>query len=94
MAIVAHVILPGITKEQYDQVREAVGWLDEAPVGGLSHLTWWEDGDCHNCDAWESEGTFNDFAQDRLGRAWPRRASSRSRRSRSTLPMRCTPRCR
>jgi hypothetical protein len=41
MAVVAHVIVPGITKEQYDQVREAVGWLEEAPVEGLSHLTWW-----------------------------------------------------
>jgi hypothetical protein len=31
MAIVAHVIVPGITKEEYDQVREAVGWLEEPP---------------------------------------------------------------
>ena len=30
-------------------------------------MTWWEGGDCHNCDAWESEETFNAFAQDRLG---------------------------
>ena len=67
MAIVAHVIVPGITKEEYDQVREAVGWLEEPPAGGLSHVTWWEGGDCHNCDAWESEETFNAFAQDRLG---------------------------
>ena len=42
MAVVAHVVLPGVTKEQYDQVREAVGWLGEPPVGGISHLTWWE----------------------------------------------------
>lgn len=67
MAIVAHVIVPGITKEEYDQVREAVGWLEEPPAGGLSHATWWEAGDCHNCDAWESEETFNAFSQDRLG---------------------------
>ena len=24
MAVVAHVVLPGVTKEQYDRVREAV----------------------------------------------------------------------
>jgi hypothetical protein len=59
--------VPGITKEQYHQVREVVGWLEERPVGGLSHLTWREDEDCHNCDAWESEETFSNFAQDRLG---------------------------
>jgi hypothetical protein len=67
MAVVAHVVLPGVTKEQYDQVREAVGWLGEPPAGGISHLTWWEGGDCHNVDAWESEQAFNQFGEHRLG---------------------------
>lgn len=67
MAVVAHVVLPGVTKEQYDQVREAVDWLGEPPVGGISHLTWWEGGDCHNVDAWESEQAFNQFGEERLG---------------------------
>ena len=67
MAVVAHVVVPGITAEQYDQVREAVGWLDEPPAGGLSHVTWWEAGDCHNTDAWESEEAFHTFAAERLG---------------------------
>jgi hypothetical protein len=67
MPVVAHVIMPGITREQYDQVREAVGWLDAAPAGGISHLTWWEGGDCHNIDAWESEEAFNAFGENRLG---------------------------
>ena len=67
MAVVAHVVLPGVTKEQYDQVREAVGWLAEPPVGGISHLTWWEGRDCHNVDAWESEEAFNKFGGERLG---------------------------
>lgn len=67
MAVVAHVVLPGVTKEQYDRVREAVGWLTEGPTGGISHLTWWEGGDCHNFDAWESEEAFNTFGESRLG---------------------------
>ncbi len=67
MAVVAHVVLPGVTKEQYDRVREAVGWLTVAPAGGISHLTWWEGGDCHNVDAWESEEAFNTFGESRLG---------------------------
>ena len=67
MAVVVHVVLPGVTKEQYDQVREAVGWLEERPAGGLSHVTWWEGGDCHNVDAWESEEAFNAFGAERLG---------------------------
>ena len=67
MAVVVHVVLPGVTKEQYDQVRAEVGWLDELPAGGLSHVTWWEGGDCHNMDAWESEGAFSTFGEQRLG---------------------------
>ena len=67
MAVVAHVVLPGVTKEQYDRVREAVGWLAEAPAGGISHLTWWDGGDCHNVDAWDSEEAFNTFGEGRLG---------------------------
>jgi len=67
MAVVAHVVLPGVTKEQYDRVREAAGWLTEAPAGGISHLTWWEGGDCHNVDAWDSEEAFSNFGESRLG---------------------------
>ena len=67
MAVVAHVVLSGVTQEDYDRVREAVGWLEEPPNGGLSHLAWWEGGDCHNLDAWESEEAFNEFGRSRLG---------------------------
>jgi hypothetical protein len=41
MAVIAHVVLPGLSKDDYDRVREATGWLDEAPAGGISHMTWW-----------------------------------------------------
>ena len=67
MAFAVHVVLPGVTKEQYDQVRDAVGWLDTPPIGGISHVTWWEGNDCHNLDAWESEDAFNAFGEQRLG---------------------------
>jgi hypothetical protein len=69
MAIVAHVVLAGLSKEDYDRVREEAGWLKEPPAGGISHLTWWEGGDCHNTDSWESEEAFNQFGQERLGPA-------------------------
>jgi hypothetical protein len=67
MAVVAHVVLHGVTKEQYDRVREEVGWLESPPTGGITHLTWWEGGDCHNVDAWESEDAFARFGEERLG---------------------------
>lgn len=69
MAVIAEVTLRGITKEQYDAVRARTRWVDEAPNGGLAHLAWWQGGDCHNLDAWESEETFQAFGEQRLGPA-------------------------
>ena len=69
MTVIAHVVLEGITREQYDAVRSACGWLETPPVGGLAHLSWWEGEDNHNLDAWESEEAFGAFGQDRLGPA-------------------------
>jgi hypothetical protein len=69
MAVVAHVLLRGVSPEQYDRVRAETGWLERHPTGGYSHVTWWEGEDCHNIDAWESEAAFNAFGQERLGPA-------------------------
>ena len=51
MAVIAHVVLRGVTRDQYDEVRSACGWLTEPPSGGIGHFTWWDGGDCHNVDA-------------------------------------------
>jgi hypothetical protein len=69
MAVIAHVLLRNVTKAQYDALRAEVGWLERAPDGGLTHMTWWEGSDCHNVDAWESEAAFDAFGADRLGPA-------------------------
>ena len=69
MAVIAHVILRGVSRDQYDAVRAECGWLDQHPVGGLAHLTWWEGEDSHNVDAWESEEAFGRFGEERLGPA-------------------------
>jgi hypothetical protein len=69
MPVIAHVVLPGVSRDQYDAVRKECGWLDDTPTGGLGHLTWWEGDTCHNCDAWESEEAFGAFGEDRLGPA-------------------------
>jgi hypothetical protein len=69
MAVIAHVVLPGVSKEQYDRVRAAAGCLTKLPDGGLSHVTWWEGSDCHNIDSWESEAAFQTFGDNRLGPA-------------------------
>jgi hypothetical protein len=69
MAVIAHVVLEGLTPAQYDAVRQACGWLDQAPDGGLAHLAFWEGSDNHNIDAWESEEAFAAFGENRLGPA-------------------------
>jgi hypothetical protein len=69
MTVIAHVVLRGVTPEQYDAVRKECGWLDKTPDGGLAHLTWWEGADNHNMDAWESEEAFGRFGEERLGPA-------------------------
>ena len=69
MTLIAHVILRGVSQEQYDAVRAECGWLEEVPVGGLAHLSWWEGDDNHSMDAWESEEDFGRFGEDRLGPA-------------------------
>lgn len=69
MAVIAHVVIPGVTPAQYDAVRAACGWLRDTPDGGYAHLTWFEDGECHNVDAWESEQAFGAFGEGRLGPA-------------------------
>jgi hypothetical protein len=69
MAIAAHVVLRGISKEQYDQVRTEVGWRERSPDGGISYVAWWEGEDWHSLGAWESEAAFEAFGQDRLAPA-------------------------
>lgn len=69
MPVVVHVVLRGVSPEQYDRIRAETGWLERAPEGGYSHVAWWEGDDCHNIDAWESEAAFNAFGEDRLGPA-------------------------
>ena len=66
MTVIAHVILRGVTSQQYDAVRAKADWLEQAPDGGIAHLTWWDGPDCHNVDAWDSEAAFTTFGEQRL----------------------------
>ena len=69
MAVIARVVLEGVTPDQYDAVRKECGWLETRPTGGIAHLSWWEGSDNHNLDAWESEEAFGAFGEQRLGPA-------------------------
>jgi len=69
MAVIARVVLRGVTPDQYDAVRAECGWLDKTPDGGLAHMSWFEGDANHNMDAWESEEAFGRFADERLAPA-------------------------
>lgn len=69
MAVIAHVVLENVTKDQYDAVRKECGWLEDVPAGGLAHMSFWDGDVCHNFDSWESEQAFADFGEQRLGPA-------------------------
>jgi len=69
MAVIAHVVLQGVTTDQYDAIRKECGWLEQAPDGGIAHLSWWEGDTNHNIDAWDDEAAFARFGEQRLGPA-------------------------
>ena len=69
MAVILEVVFPGLTPEQYDQLKEEVDWVSSPPDGGISHLVWWEGDDCHGIDVWDSEGAWARFGQERMGPA-------------------------
>jgi predicted ester cyclase len=69
MAVIVEVLVRGVTPEQYDAVQQRVGALERLPDGAVAHLTWFEGGDCHSVDGWESEEAFGAFAAQQLGPA-------------------------
>jgi hypothetical protein len=57
---------PGISRDDYDQAVDVVGWEKDHPTGGRTHIAWFDDGALRVVDVWDSEDDFNRFAQDRL----------------------------
>jgi hypothetical protein len=66
MAIVMQMQWDGVTTEQYDAVRERVGWERDAPDGAIFHVSWFGDGALHVVDAWDSADAFQRFVDARL----------------------------
>ncbi len=66
MAIMVIIEWEGLTPEQYDRLREAVGWLEEAPVGGRCHVVAFGDGGVRLTDVWEWAEDLERFVEGRL----------------------------
>jgi hypothetical protein len=57
------------TPDQYDRVRELVGWDRDTPPGAKLHVSGFGDDGLHATDVWDSEQSFNTFMEQRLGPA-------------------------
>ena len=67
MAVVAQVVWPGLTAEQYDQLSDVVGWEREVPPGLILHVASFSPAEgAHLMSVWESEETARRFSEDRL----------------------------
>jgi len=66
MAIVMNMRWDGVTPEQYEAVRDQVGWEQRPADGGLIHIASFAEGGLLVTDVWESADDFNRFAERRL----------------------------
>jgi hypothetical protein len=70
--VVMEMRWPGVTPEQYDEAKRIVDWANNPSPNGRIHIAWFENGALRCYDVWDSEETFNDFAQNRLAPAFAR----------------------
>jgi hypothetical protein len=66
MAIGMWVDWPDATSEQYDRLREVVGWEREVPEGLILHIATFDSEGTHVFDAWETEEGFQRIIDKRL----------------------------
>jgi hypothetical protein len=56
----------GIAPDQYDALREIVGWDLDVPTGMRFHVASFGDGVLRMTDVWDSEEQFGTFVQTRI----------------------------
>jgi hypothetical protein len=56
----------GFTPEQYDAVRNIVGWDRNTPDGMRLHVATFGDGALNMTDVWDSEAQFMTFVQTQI----------------------------
>jgi predicted ester cyclase len=66
MAVIVNLRWAGVRPEQYDEVREVVGWETDAPKGGIHHCAAFDGDGAVVTDVWETAEDFENFVADRL----------------------------
>lgn len=66
MATLMFMNWSGVTRDQYEAVRQIVQWDTNHPDGGKLHVAGFDADGMHITDIWESEDHFNGFMNSRL----------------------------
>lgn len=66
MAIVMSMKWPGVTLEQYEQVRVGTNFEADPPSGGVLHVAAHDGEGMRIVDVWDSADDFNRFVEQRL----------------------------
>lgn len=66
MPVVMSMEWAGVTPDQYNAVRERVGWETNVPTGAILHVPWFTDTGIRVTDVWERAEDFQNFVQQRL----------------------------
>ena len=60
---------PGLTQDQYNQVKRTLDLDKKPPSGGIFHVAGFTGNTLHVLDIWESQQAFEKFQKERLGSA-------------------------
>ncbi len=61
---------PGVTRAQYEQMRESVDWMSMRPAGANLHISAVDEGGgLRVVDHWDSAEQFQTFVAERIGPA-------------------------
>ena len=69
MPIIMVMEWSGVTRAQYEQVRNELDWVAHKPAGGRLHAAGFTDDGLRVVDIWDSAEAFGRFAEEKLQRA-------------------------
>lgn len=72
MAIMVVYDASGLTLQDYDHVRAAIGWEADLPDGSFMHLLGHDNNGLLNIELWESQALFDTYVRERFNPAFDR----------------------
>lgn len=65
MTIMAVYLVNAATKQNYDDIKDAIGWETDPPDGALLHFAGFDKQGACSVELWESEAQFEAYRRDR-----------------------------